>query len=175
LDEGAARVRKGRWIIAMIIFCAAVVVGDVLLVGNWQSVPELPKASCGSALVHRMGGDTSIVPPTDADSTTLNCFNAAARGCKPASIQVVEMGVDAGTAYVFRIELGGRAGCHVVELSQDYGAGWPGTYPVNSQTCDAPEVTSWGVRFSCGGQDVWISAVVNAVNGGPMPMLNVGT
>jgi hypothetical protein len=81
----------------------------------------LPQTSCGRAETHFLSGGTQIL---QADPHALTCFGAAARGCKPASIEVTEMGVDAGTDYVFTIEPGGTP-CQVSELSQGYGGGRP--------------------------------------------------
>ena len=161
------------------MICCAVIAGVVgVLAALWrtgqhttgryatgQHVTVLPKASCGSAVTHRVDGGTQVLT---ADPGALTCFAAAARGCRPASVEVVEMGVDTGTTYVFVIERDGAA-CQVTELAQDYSANFGGsTGPVNAVTCLRTAVTGRGVTLTCGGQDVLIpSAVSGRLPAGP--------
>ena len=107
-------------------------------------------------MTHRIDGETAIIT---ADPGALTCFYTAARTCGSGSIQVVEMGVDAGTTYVFRVEPGGAA-CQAVELSQDYSA-TGSTGQVSSLTCGRIAVTSRGATFTCGGEGVLIPAAVS--------------
>jgi len=99
--------------IVLIICCAVIPAAAGVLAATWQIGPhppgpyvmpvpvtELPKASCGSAATHRVDGDTQVLA---ADPGALTCFGAAARGCRLASIEVNEIGVDTGTTYVFVI------------------------------------------------------------------------
>jgi hypothetical protein len=128
--------------------------------GQHVTVPpltELPKPSCGSAGTHRVDGDTQVFA---ADRGALTCFGAAARGCRFASLEVTEMGVDTGTTYVFLVERGGTA-CQVTVLSQSYSANFGGsTGPVNAMACRRTAVTGQGVTLTCGGQDVLIPSAV---------------
>lgn len=149
---------RGRTRMLVLICCAMVViVGAALAVSlrGDQGSKVLPKASCGSAVTHRLDTSTTIIT---AQPGALACFNTAARSCGPASIQLVEMGVDTGTTYVFRIEPGGAA-CQAVESSQDYSANFGGsTSQVSSLTCSKITATTKGVTLTCGGQDVLIPA-----------------
>jgi hypothetical protein len=108
-------------------------------------------------MTHRVDNDTTIIA---ADPGALTCFDTAARGCRPASIRVVEMGVDTGTTYVFGIE-SGSAACAVAELTQSYSANFGGsTSQVSSLTCRRTAVTGRGVTLTCSGQNVLIPATV---------------
>jgi hypothetical protein len=118
----------------------------------------LPRASCGRAVTHLLDSSTQSLR---ADPGALSCFSTAARRCSPASIAVTEMGVDAGTTYLFTIEPSGTP-CQVSELSQGYG--WSGGYrsgPVVSMPCHLAAVTGTGVMLSCGRDNVLIPASVN--------------
>jgi hypothetical protein len=130
--------------------------GRAAVLEKSQSDLEMAQASCGFAATVRLDGDTNIFR---AGPHALDCFNTAARECTSASIEVDQVGVDTGTTYVFRIEPGGAA-CHAVELSQYHSAIF-GAGQLTSQSCGAMAVTSRGVTFSCGGQDVLIPAGQN--------------
>jgi hypothetical protein len=148
--------------IVVIIGCVVVAAAAVALTAAWrtgQHATMPPKASCGSATTHRVDGDTQVLA---ADPGALTCFGAAARGCRSASIEVDEMGVDTGTTYFFTIERGGTP-CQVTELTQDYSANFGGsTGPVNAAACRRTTVTGRGVTLTCGGQDVLIPSAVSA-------------
>ena len=124
----------------------------------------LPTANCGSATARSVGASTVV---TMADPGALTCFYNAARACHPAAVQLVARGVDAGTAYVFKIESVGKS-CRVTESSQTYVE--PGRHgPVRSVTCDQPDVTQEGVTLTCGGQGVLVPA---AGGGHERPMVS---
>lgn len=153
-------------IVVVIIIGCAVVAAAVALAVTWpfgqhtagQHWTALPKASCGSATTHGVNGDTQVLL---ADPGALTCFGTAARGCRSASVEVNEFGVDTGTTYVFIIEPGGTA-CQVTELSQYYSANGGGsTGPLIAATCLRTAVTGTGVTLTCGGQDVLIPAAVS--------------
>ena len=163
--------------IVLIICCAVIPAAAGVLAATWRLGPqptghhpagqhvtvlpltELPKPSCGSAGTHRVDGDTQVFA---ADPGALTCFGVAARGCRLASIEVHEMGVDTGTTYVFLIERGGTA-CQVTELAQYYSANFGGSAgPVNAMACRRTAVTGQGVMLSCGGQHVLIPSAVSA-------------
>ena len=94
---------------AVVIICAVIVAVVGVLVVVRQISPRaaaLPRPSCGSEVTHHLDGGTRLL---GADPGALTCFSAAARKCRPASIEVTEMGVDTGTDYVFTIEPGGTA------------------------------------------------------------------
>ena len=163
--------------IVVIICCAVIPAAAGVLAATWRvgqhatgqhvtgphatamPVTVLPKASCGSAATHRVDGDTQLLA---ADPGALTCFGAAARGCRPASIEVHEIGVDTGTTYVFAIGRGGTA-CQVTELSQYYSANFGGsTGPVTAMACRRTAVTGRGVTLACAGQNVLIPSAVSA-------------
>lgn len=149
---------RGSTRILVFICCAAVVAAGAVLAEHWwvdRRANELPMAGCGTAVTHRLDGDTQLI---SAQPGALTCFDTAAHSCASASIQLTERGVDAGIRYVFRIEPGGSP-CHAVELSQDYSANFGGSSgEVKSLTCSTVAVTAKGVAFTCGGQDVLIPA-----------------
>jgi hypothetical protein len=140
----------------MLISCAvlgAAVGASVTIWQHAQHARSLPKASCGSATTHFIDGNTQVFA---ADPGALTCFDAAAQRCRAASIEMVAMGVDTGTDYVFTIEPGGTA-CQVTEQSQYYSANFGGsTGPVVAVACVRTGVTGRGVALSCGGQAVLI-------------------
>jgi hypothetical protein len=118
----------------------------------------MPQARCGSAVTHGVDGDTQLL---SADPGALSCFSAAARVCKPGSIEVTEMGVDTGTDYVFTIEPGGTT-CRVTEVSQAYSANFGGSHgQARTTPCRRTAVTGTGVTLSCDGRDVFIPARVS--------------
>lgn len=146
---------------AVMIICAVIVAAISVLAVTWQismHAAALPRPSCGSGVTHHLDGGTQLL---GADPGALTCFSTAARGCRPASIEVTEMGVDTGTYYVFTIEPGGTA-CQVTELSQDYSANFGGSAgPVSAISCRRTAVSRRGVALRCGGQDVLIPAQVS--------------
>jgi hypothetical protein len=119
----------------------------------------LPQASCGRVITHLLDTNAKAL---SADADTLTCFTAVARRCKAASIRVTEMGVDAGTDYVFTTEPG-RKPCQVTELSQSYGytGGNLSSGPIISMPCRLTAVSGKGVMLNCGGQEVLIPASVS--------------
>jgi hypothetical protein len=122
----------------------------------------LPRASCGSAVTHKLAGDTEILR---ADPGALTCFSTAAGGCRAATIKVVDMGVDTGTDYVFTIDPGGT-GCLVLEQSQDYSANFGGsTGPITATSCQRSAVNRNGVVLRCNKLDVLIPATVTVPRG----------
>ena len=151
---------RGRYRVLIVIGCVVAVAIVAVAVESWRSSQQagaLPKASCGSATTHRADNHTVIIT---ADPGALTCFDAAAHSCRPASIQLVEMGVDAGTTYVFRIEHG-SATCLVTELSQGYSANFGGhTGQVDTATCHMTVATGTGVTLACSGGDVLIPAFI---------------
>ena len=148
--------------IAVIICCVVIVAAAGALTAAWrigQHATVLPKASCGSATTHLVDRDTQVLA---ADPGALTCFGAAARACRPASVEVDEMGTDTGTTYLFAIGRGGTA-CQVTELSQDYSANFGGsTGPVTAVTCRGTAVTGRGVTLTCAGQEVLIPSAVSS-------------
>lgn len=147
----------------------AVIIGPVLvacssaLAVNRHSSPHSaapPHASCGSAMTHSLDGATQIL---SADPGALTCFSTAARECRPASIDVYEMGVDTGTHHVFTIDHAGTT-CQVNEASQGVSFNGGGTAgPVSTTACDRTAVTDRGVALVCGGQDVLIPLTVSRI------------
>jgi hypothetical protein len=115
----------------------------------------LPRAVCGVASTHALSDATQILY---AGKGALTCFDAAARQCRTASIEVTEMGVDTGTNHVFAITAGARP-CQVTELSQPYSANGGGsTGTVGSVSCRLRSATNAGVLLSCAGQELMIPA-----------------
>jgi hypothetical protein len=138
------------------VIVSVVIAAAIGAVVTWRATRHatLPQASCGSAVTHLLDGGTVAFR---ADRRALACFGAAARPCRPASIELTEMGVDDGTDYVFVIEPG-ASGCQVTEWSQGYNIG--SQTAVSSASCLRTAVTSKGVTLNCGGQDVLIPARV---------------
>jgi hypothetical protein len=121
------------------------------------TVTALPRPSCGGSVTHDLGATTRIL---SAGKGTLNCFHAAARDCKTASIGVTEMGVDTGVNHVFAIEPGGK-GCAVTELTQQYSANFGGSHgKVVSAPCSVAAVSGGGVTLACAGAKLLIPATV---------------
>ncbi|MBS2537172.1 hypothetical protein KGQ20_30890 [Catenulispora sp. NF23] len=143
---------------AVVVLAAGSAVAATQL-GGHNAQTALPKASCGSAITRAVTADTSV---TSADPGALTCFQAAARTCSPAAVQVSQRGIDAGRTYVFQIKSGG-ATCQVDELSQGYlEPDKPGQ--VQSVTCDRAGVTTEGVTLTCGGQTVLIPSTTGPVH-----------
>jgi hypothetical protein len=146
----------------------AIIIGGVVItaaigaLAGWrlsQHAAALPHASCGGAVTHSLDSSTHAL---GADRGALTCFTAAARTCRAASIEITEMGTDAGTTFVFSIDPGGTA-CQVSELSQDYSANFGGSAgPVITTSCRLGAVTGSGVTLGCGRQDVLIPAALSA-------------
>jgi hypothetical protein len=136
--------------VAVVVLAAGSAVAATQL-GHHSTSTALPTANCGSATARSVDASTVV---TMADPGALTCFSGAARACRPAAVQIVAQGVDAGTTYVFKIDSGGKA-CQVTESSQTYVA--PGRHgQVRSVTCDRTGVTDVGVVLACDGQDVLI-------------------
>jgi hypothetical protein len=150
------------------IICAVIVAVAGVAAATWPghhpAAPRhhpaaLARPTCGSASTHFLTADSKLLR---ADPGALNCFVRAARECKPASLAVTEMGVDAGTSYVFIIEPG-RPSCEVTEQRQDYSANFGGSQgAVMTVRCRQTAVTPTGVTLSCGGRAVLIPAKVSA-------------
>jgi len=135
---------------AVVVVAAGTAVAATQL-GHHGAGTTSAAANCGSATARSVDASTVV---TTADPGALTCFYNAARACRPASVQIVARGVDAGTDYVFKVDSGGKA-CRVTESSQTYVE--PARHgPVRSVTCDRTGVTDVGVTLSCGGQDVLI-------------------
>ena len=157
------RTRRPR---AIVILCAVIVAAAAAALITWrvsQHQTAAPPAACGSASTHAVNGQTHLL---SADRGALTCFDAAVRACKPASLHVIDMGVDTGTDYVFTIEggasEGGAASCRVTEASNFYSANGGGsTGPVTTTSCLRTAATGEGVSLSCAGQDVLIPAQVH--------------
>lgn len=152
---------RTRVIRATVLVCAVIVTAVGAVAVARQVSPRasgLPHVSCGSADTHQLGASTRVL---EADHGALDCFTAAARACKAATLEVREMGVDTGTTYVFSIRPGGAA-CQVTETSQAYSAnfgGWEG--PVSTTQCRLTAVTLAGVELNCDGGDEQIPAAVS--------------
>jgi hypothetical protein len=145
--------RRRPW--TAIIIGGAVIVAAIGALAGWRLSQHaaLPHASCGHAVTHSLDASTHAL---GADPGALTCFTAAARNCRAASIEMTEMGVDAGTNFVFSIDPGGKA-CQVTELSQGYSANFGGSAgPVITASCQLAAVGGNGVTLGCGGQDVLI-------------------
>lgn len=143
----------------LIVVCAVAAAAAGGLI-TWRAVrpARLPHASCGSAVTHLLDASTQAL---SADPGALGCFSAAARKCSPASIEITELGVDAGTSSVFTIGPGGTR-CQVTGTSQGYSANFGGSAgPVTSVSCRLTAVTGKGVMLGCGGPDVLIPASVS--------------
>jgi hypothetical protein len=159
------RTRRPRVIVILCTAIVAAIAGVVigLQVSHHQTAQTVaPPASCGSTWTHSVSGQTQLL---GADHGALPCFDAAVRACKPASLHVIDMGVDTGTDYVFTIEgstsQGAGASCRVTEASNFYSANGGGsTGPVTTTSCQRTAVTSAGVSLTCAGQDVLIPAKV---------------
>jgi hypothetical protein len=147
-----------RWPVVILAAVLLAAMGGGLLAWQLTRQPaKLPQASCGRVITNWLNVSTQV----GADAGVLTCFIVAARGCKAASIGVTEMGVDAGTDYVFTVEPGGTS-CRVTELSQDYSANFGGsTGPVIATSCLRRVVTGKGVMLRCAGQDLLIPAAVS--------------
>jgi hypothetical protein len=150
---------------AVIIPCAVLLVSGVALAVPWGARhfrPALPRPSCGSAVTHLVNGQTQIFSATRG---ALECFTRAARECRSAGIAVTEIGVDAGTDYVFTVDPG-QTPCRATELSQDYWANFGGGQGrVSATPCRVAAVTRGGVRLSCGGRNALIPARVTVAPG----------
>lgn len=153
------RIRFSRRV--AIISCVLLAAAGGLI--TWRVIdhaPALPHASCGETVTHQLYSGTQSL---SADPGALRCFGAAARACRTASIEVVEMGVDSGTDHVFTIGPDGAA-CQAAEWSQDYSANFGGsTGPVTSTSCRLSAVTSRGVTLNCGASDVLVPATVSVI------------
>jgi hypothetical protein len=154
---------SGRaWLIRVSVLVCAVVataVGALLVTrGGGPHASALPQVNCGSANTRQLGAGTRVL---EADHGALNCFSAAARTCKAATLDVREMGVDTGTDHVFSIEPGSTP-CQVTETSQDYSANFGGSHgAVNTTHCRLAAVTVTGVELNCGGGNEQIPASVS--------------
>lgn len=139
----------------MIGGCAAVLLAGGGVAG-WRAShgsPTLPLPTCGSVTTHLLSSDTQLL---SAKPGALACFSAAARNCRAGSIAVNQMGVDAGTRYVFVIEPGTEP-CQVTEQSQFYMvSGGLRHGPVKTVACQRSAVTTSGVTLSCGGRGILI-------------------
>lgn len=161
------RSNSGRrtWISRPVVIVASVVILAAVgaVVAWWVTQPDtLPQASCGTADTNRLSGDTQIL---SAAPGALTCFSTAARGCRSASIEVVEIGNDTGTDDVFTIGPSGTP-CQVRRLSQDYSGnfgGWTG--PITTTSCQRSAVNRRGVVLRCGELDVLIPATVTVPGG----------
>ena len=158
------RIRRPRVIVILCTAIVAAIAGVVfgLQVSHHQTAQTVapPPVSCGETWTHSVSGQTQLL---GADHGALTCFDAAVRACKPASLHVIDMGVDTGTDYVFTVEGGTEGGgtCRVTEASNFYSANGGGsTGPVTTTSCLRTAVTSAGVSLSCAGQDVLIPAKV---------------
>jgi hypothetical protein len=122
----------------------------------------LPRVNCGSAATRFLGESTQVLSAT---SGALPCFAAAARNCRPASITVTAMGVDAGTRYVFVVKPG-TDGCQVTEQSQFYVvSGGVRHGPLTIVGCQRTAVTASGVTLECGGRRILIPATASGTPG----------
>ncbi len=153
--------RRGRIPRTAVIVGRAVSVAAIgALVVTWlatRPAATATAASCGSAVTPGVTGDTRLL---SADPGALTCFSTAAQACRPASINVHEMGVDTGTDDVFTIEAGGTA-CRVTEVSQEYSANFGGQQgQARTTPCRRTAVTVRGVTLNCAGRDVLIPASV---------------
>ena len=154
------RVRISRWALAAI--CAAFVAASVALFVAWRidqhADMTMPQATCGTVVTHLLTDHTQLL---QAYHGALTCFSAAARKCRSASIAVWEMGVDAGTSYVFSIDPGGTA-CQATQLSQDRGFNFGGSLSqITTTQCPKITATGNGVNLHCGGADVLIPATLS--------------
>ena len=156
-NSGRARVPR-----TAVIICAAIIVTVGAAAAGWQMgqhPQSLPKASCGSATTHFLTRHTRLL---GSDPGSLTCFLRAARVCRSASLHVTEMGVDAGTEYIFSIEPGGSS-CRVTEWRQDYSANFGGSQSeVTAAPCLRTAVRPKAVLLTCSGRDVLIPAIANA-------------
>lgn len=148
---------------AVLVSCAAIVAaGGALTVARQidrHGDTTLPRTTCGTVTTHLLDSDTVLL---QADPGALACFRAAARNCRSASIGVWEMGVDAGTRYVFTIDSGGT-GCQATQLSQAVGFNFGGSHSnITAARCRKVAVISRGVVLYCGaGQTDLIPAKVS--------------
>ena len=92
----------------------------------------------------------------------LTCFNTAAHRCEPASITVIERGIDSGTAYVFGVEPR-SATCAATELNQDYSVRGDASQ-VGPLSCLMTAVNSTGITLACPDHTVLIPAIVTRAN-----------
>jgi hypothetical protein len=127
--------------------------------GPSSPAPAKHPSSCGSAVTHGLSASTQVLLATKG---VLSCFSAAAAACKPASIHMTVMGVDAGTNVVFTIDAGGKpASCAVTETSQFYMVPTPPKKePVQVTHATVITVTSKGVLLSSEGQRILIPSAV---------------
>lgn len=139
--------------------CAATVALAPALAGCGSASPAatMPHATCGTVVTHLLSADTQLL---SASPGALNCFGAAVRDCKRASIHVTEMGVDSGTQYVFVTESGSP--CRITEFSQDYSANFGGSEgPVVTTTCRTVVLVDSGTALHCSGHAYLIPATVS--------------
>ena len=144
--------------------CAAIAAAAAALAGWGPAQPtvSMPHATCGTVITHLLSADSQLV---SASRGALTCFDAAARNCRAASIQVTQLGVDTGTQYVFAVEPG-RSPCRLIEYSQSWSAGVGGRKgPVRTTDCRQLALTRSGVALRCAGQDYLIPAA--ALPGNP--------
>lgn len=149
--------------------CAAALIAGGALAGCGASqpgasgqVPKLPRVSCGAATTRFLDERTELL---SADPGALPCFDAAVRSCRPASITVTTMGVDAGTRYVFGIEAGTHP-CQVIEQRQFYIiSGGPHHGPVTTVACQRAVATASGVTLTCGTQHFLIPSSASGLAG----------
>jgi len=143
----------------------AVIIGGTVIaaaaggVAGWRLSQHaaLPRASCGSAVTHRLDEGTRAL---SADPGALACFSAAARDCRAAGIEITETGTGTGTSFVFSTGPGPR--CQATELSQAYSANFGGSAgPVTPVPCRLAAVSGAGVTLGCGGHDVLIPSAVS--------------
>jgi hypothetical protein len=144
-----------------VIICAVIIAAVGAAAAGWRMSHHprsLPKASCGSASTHFLNRHTRIL---GSDPGSLTCFMRAARVCASASLRVTEMGVDAGTEYVFSIEPHGSS-CNVTEWRQYYSANFGGSQSkVAAIPCRRTAATPKAVLLTCSGRDVLIPATVS--------------
>ena len=154
--------KQTRILWTTITICAVIAAAAGATAAVWPQrhhQAALSRPSCGSAETHFLTGRTQFL---SADPGALTCFARAARECRPAGLGVTEMGVDAGTRYVFTIEPG-TTPCQVTEQSQDY-SGIPGASQgaLSTMPCHLRAVTRAGVILGCRGRDLLIPARVSA-------------
>ncbi len=109
--------------------------------------PRLPTASCGRVL--ERGG--SLVPGEAGTNAVLECFDRAVTACNPASIEVIDAGIDTVGYNVVSVSKDAGLSCTASDQSWSYCANFGGhTSGVDSRSCSAPVVTSDMVTITCG-------------------------
>lgn len=141
--------RHYRWqlIIAVIVLIVAIA-SAVTYITIANSNPQLPPVQgidCGYISSHGFG------PARNQTGTVRqvgNCFWQAYQQCRTATLQVTDMGVDAGATQMLVVTKQ-QNGCVVVDSSQNYNVNFGGShFPVTTSTCSKLQLKGAALLFS---------------------------